>query len=233
MARIVLASILSAIIAGSPFPPAAAQQSQPERQARIIVVGEGSVSAVPDSAPITSGVTTRAKTVKEAVEANSKLMAAIMATLVDAGIAQKDIQTARFSVSPVYTTPAPNTEQKLTGFSVSNQVSVTIRQIEKAGDILDRVVAAGATNIGNLVFLHSDTAKLIDQAREDAVANARHKAELYARASGVQLGPVVWITEDSGYSPPVPMKVARMAVPISSGEDKLHVQITVGFGIAQ
>src|ERR1700683_5137888 len=142
MARIVLASILSAIIAGSPLPPAAAQQSRPERQARIIVVGEGSVSAVPDSAPITSGVTTRAKTVKEAVEANSKLMAAIMATLVDAGIAQQEIHTARFSVAPVYTTPAPNAEQKRPAFGVSNHVSVTIRQIEKAGDILDRVVAA-------------------------------------------------------------------------------------------
>jgi uncharacterized protein YggE len=133
-------------------------------------------------------------------------MAAVIAALRDGGVAQKDIATTQFSVQPVYTTQS-NTEPKLTGFSASNQVAVTIRQMDKVGDITDRMVAAGATNIGNLVFLHSDASKLLDQAREAAVADARRKSELYARASGVGLGKVLWINETSAYTPYAPLEV--------------------------
>ncbi len=130
-----------------------------------------------------------------------------------------------------------NTEQKLSGFSVSNQVNVTIRQIDKVGEILDRLVTTGATDVGNVEFLHSDVSKTLDQAREAAVADARRKAELYAHASGLSLGGVSWITEDSEYAPPMPMAM-RMSggmaapVPIAGGEDTLHVRITVGFDMA-
>ena len=228
---VLAAAVLVAIV------PAQAQQPQSQPQARVIVIGEGSISVPPDYAQIRSGVTTRAKTAKEATDANSKLMAAVTAALVDAGIAQKDIQTSRFSVQPVYAPQQPNTEPKLSGFSVSNQVSVTIRQIAKVGEILDRLIAAGATDVGNIEFLHSDPAKALDQAREAAIADARRKAELYARAAGLSLGRVAWITEDSGYAPPIPTGAMRALataapVPIASGEDTLHVRITVGFDIA-
>jgi hypothetical protein len=85
------------------------------------------------------------------------------------------------------------------------KITVAIRQIDKAGDIIDRMVAAGATNINSLVFLHADTVKLLDQAREVAVADARRKAELYGRASSLALGRVVWLTENSTYTPRVPV----------------------------
>jgi len=220
----------------SPAPPA--QQAPPpatsEPRARVIVIGEGSVSVVPDYAVITSGVTTRAKTAKEATDTNSKMMAAITTALVSAGIAQKDIQTSRFSVQPVYTPPQTNVEPKLSGFSVANEVKVTIRQIGNVGDILDRLIGAGATDIGNVEFLHSDPSKTLDQARQAAVADAKRKAELYAHDAGLTLGPVVSITEQS--VPGVPMAVgglaARAAVPIAAGEDTLRVRITVGFAIA-
>ena len=177
--------------------PARADDAKPAPEARIIVIGEGSVSAAPDHARITSGVTTRAKTAKEASDANAKAMAAILAALQSAGIEQKDIQTSRFSVQPVYTSPGPNMEQRLTGFSVSNQVSVTIRQIDKVGDILDRLVTAGATDAGNVEFLHAEQSKTLDRAREAAMVDARRKAELYAHAAGLTLGSVAWVTEDS------------------------------------
>jgi len=206
MMRLVFACALSALVAGALASPLAkAQQSQSERQASIIVIGEGNISAAPDYAQITAGVTTKGRTAKEASDANSKLISAVTAALLDAGIAQKDMQTTRFSVQPVYATQGSNTEPKLSGFSASNQVTVTIRQIDRAGDIVDRMVASGATNISSLVFRHSDTSKLLDQAREAAIADARRKAELYARASGVALGRVMWITEDSTYTPRVPM----------------------------
>ena len=238
MVRIIFASAISALIAAALASPAQAQQPQSERQANIVVVGEGSISAAPDYAEITAGVTTKAKTAKEATDANAKLMTAVTAALLDAGIAQKDIATTRFSVQPVYSAQTGTSESKLTGFSASNQVAVTIRQIDKVGEIADRMVAAGVTNIGNLVFLHTDTSKLLDRAREAAVADARRKAELYARASGVALGPVVGISESSAYTPFAAMdgsflRAKAVATPIASGEDTLRVEITVGFAIAR
>ena len=214
--------------------PAQAQPSQLPPERGVVVIGEGSVSVAPDYARVRSGVTTRAKTAKEATEANTKAMAAITAMLSNAGIAQKDIQTARFSVQPIYKSRQSNSEQKLSGFSVSNQVNVTIRQIDKVGEILDRLVTTGATDVGNVEFLHSEPSKALDQAREAAVADARRKAELYAHASGLVLGRVNWITEDSRYGAPMPMTALRAAaamasVPIAAGEDTLHVRITVGF----
>jgi uncharacterized protein YggE len=217
--------------------PVQAQQQQltpPGTQGHIVVIGEGSVSAVPDYAQTIGGVTTQGKSVQEATAANSKIMAAITAALVGAGVAQKDIQTSRFWVQPEYNTSSP---PKISGYEVSNQATVKIRDLNKAGDIIERIVGAGATNIGNIQFEHNDPSKLLDQAREAAVADAKHKAEVYAKASGVTLGRVAWLTEDAGYTPPMPMFAARAAagaaapVPIATGEDALHVRITVGFDI--
>jgi uncharacterized protein YggE len=114
-------------------------------------------------------------------------------------------------------------------------VNVTIREIGKVGDVLDRVVAAGATEVGNVSFLVSDASKALDQAREAAIADARRKAEVYAKASGVRLGRVEWITEDTGSGPPAPMmpRAAAAPVPIASGEDTLRVRVTVGFDITR
>jgi len=217
--------------------PAQAQQSPLPPERGVVVIGEGSVSLAPDHARIGGGVTTRAKTAREAADANAKAMAAIMAMLVSAGIEQKDIQTSRFSVQPVYESHPPSNEQRLTGFGVSNQINVTIRQIGKVGDILDQLVTTGATDVGSVEFLHADVSKALDQAREAAVADARRKAELYAHASGLNLGSVRWITEDSGYAPPMPMALRTAAAmpappPIAAGEDTLHVRITVSFDMA-
>lgn len=204
----------------------------------IVVVGEGRVTVAPDYAQIASGVSTRGKTVKEASDANSKTMAAIIKALIDSGVAQNDVQTSRFSVQPVYLPPAPNTEAKLAGYSVSNQVRAKIRQIDKLGEILDRLIAAGATDVGNIAFLVSDPSKALDQAREAAIADARRKAEVYARAAGIRLGQVEWITEASGFGP-VPLRgqgasgARAAAVPIATGDDTLEVTVTVGFTIAQ
>jgi uncharacterized protein len=234
-ARLVSGGVAFAAVMLAATLQAQAQQPQSLPQASLIVSGEGSVVVAPDYAQIRAGVTTRARTVKEAADANTKLMTAIIAALRDGGIEQKDIQTSQFSVQPVYAPPQPNTEPKVSGFSVANRVSVTIRQMAMAGAILDRVIAAGATDVGGVEFLHSDTSKALDQAREAAVADARRKAELYARAAGVKLGRVAWITEDTSSLPLVAMRavggLAASPVPIASGEDTLQVRITVGFDI--
>jgi uncharacterized protein len=234
--RLFSPACLTALILAAAI-PARAQHAATEPPARIIVIGEGSVSVAPDYADIGCGVTTKAKTAKEATDANSKAMAAVAAALHGAGVEQKDIQTMRFSLQPVYAPPQPNTEPKLTGFSVSNQFRVTLRQIGNVGDILDRLIAAGATDVGSVEFLHSDTSKALNQARSAAMDDAKRKAELFAQAAGLTLGGVGWITEDSGYTPPMTFggmrAVPAMApVPIAAGEDTLRVRVTVGFDVA-
>jgi uncharacterized protein len=227
---ILLAAVLTMPTAGH------AQQAYTQPEARIIVTGDGSIAAAPDYARITSGVTVRGKTAKEATDTNSKLMTSVTAALVNAGIEQKDIRTSHFSLQPVYESTEAHGPAKLTGFSVSNQVTVTIRQIVKVGEILDRLVAAGATDAGTVEFLHSNLSQTLDNARTAAVADARRKADIYARAAGVTLGAIAWITEDSGYTPLASaaprVMAARASVPISTGEDTLHVRITVGFDLA-
>jgi uncharacterized protein len=226
-----------ALLAAAIFVPTVAARAQDSEQpARLVVViGEGRVTVAPDHARIRSGVTTRAKTAKDAAEANTKAMNAIMTALVAAGVAKSDIQTAHFSIQPVYV--AQQSEQKLSGYSVSNQLSVTIQSIDQVGEILDRLIAAGATDAGNIELLHSDTTKVLDDAREKAMADAKRKAELYAKAAGMNLGAVNWIAEDSSYAPPfAKMRAlaapAAAAVPIAAGEDTLEVRITVGFDLA-
>ena len=127
----------------------------------------------PDYAQIGSGVTTRAKSVKEAMDANSRSMAAVIKALRDSGVAQSDIQTSRFSIQPAHMPQTPSSEPKVSGYRVSNQVNVTIHEISRVGEILDKLVTAGATDIGSIEFLVSEPSKVLDQAREAAVADAR------------------------------------------------------------
>jgi uncharacterized protein len=208
--------------------------------ARVVVSGEGKVNVTPDLAQVRSGVTTNAKNVKEAVESNSRIMAAIITALTESGIAQKDIQTAQFSIQPVYSSQDQHSESKLTAYRVSNQVIAKIRHIDKLGDVLERLATAGATDVWNIDFMVSDPSKALDEAREAAIADARRKAEVFARAAGVTLGRVVTIEEEGAAAEPLsmrnrPMAAARdaAAVPIASGENTVRAVVAVGFDLAK
>ncbi len=225
------ASVLAAMA------PARAQEPYAVPQARVIVSGEGSVQAAPDFALLTVGATTQGVTAKAATDANSRAMSAVMTALRDAGIAPNDIQTEHFSVQPVYA-PAGSfsgSQQKLSGFAVTDQVAVTVRQIDKVGDVLDRAITAGANAVGGVQFLHADLSKALDAARAAALADARRKAQLYAQAAGLALGAVSWVVEDQANVPQPRFAAVRMAaapVPIAAGEDTLSVRITAGFDVA-
>jgi uncharacterized protein len=204
---------------------------------QILVTGEGTVTVAPDLAQVRGGVSTRAATVKEASDTNARTMTAIIDKLVEAGIDRKDIQTAQFSIQPVYVSSELRSSQKLAGYSVSNQVVAKIRNIDKVSDILDRLIAAGATNVWNVEFLVADPSKPLDQARRAAIADARRKAELYAETAGVTLGAVVSIVEE-GANAPTPVVMQRavaggMAPPIATGEDTLRANVSVGFALTR
>jgi uncharacterized protein len=219
--------ILAAWLAAASVFPAAAQ---PEKMPSLITVtGEGEVAIVPDLAILSGGVTTNGKTAREASEANARMMNAVMSALKAAGIAQQDVQTARLSLHPVRDNK--NNELRVIGFQATNQVSVKIRDVAKIADVIDRLIGAGANDISGLQFVVSSPSKPLDQAREAAIADARRKAETYARAANVKLGAAISITEDGSVAPPVPlpMRMAKEATPVSPGEQVQKISVSVSY----
>ena len=213
--------------------PALAQSDLP---AAISVTGEASISVPPDLALVDAGVASDAKTAREASEANNNAMTKVLAALKAANVDPKDIQTSRLSLQPQY---APNRSgpSPVVGYRVSNRVTVRIRDVTKLANVIDTLVGAGANDIGNVSFEVSQASKLLDDAREKAVADARRKAEIYARAAGVTLGAPLSISEEGA---PQPIFRAKMAAPmaaaptpIAQGEETLSISVSVTWAIKQ
>jgi len=195
----------------------------------VTVTGEATVAVAPDTAMIRLGVGTQEKTAREASEANAKQMTAVLAAIKDTGVADRDIQTSRLSLQPQYD-PNKSGTARLTGFQASNQVTVRIRDIDKLPTVLDRAITAGANEMSGIEFVVSEQSKLLDQARDDAIADARRKADLYAKAAGAKLGRVLSITEEGSAPPPRPIQALRAgAVPIAPGEQTLRAIVTVSY----
>jgi uncharacterized protein YggE len=221
--------VLTLLVLGAA--PASAQEPT---QPRITVTGEASISVEPDVAQLRAGVVTDAKTAREAAEANSRTMNAVMAAVRALGIAERDVQTSRYSIQPTYE-PARPQRDRISGFQATNSVTLKIRQIDKLGEIIDRLAVAGANSMGGVEFLVSDPSKQLDEARKQAIADARRRAELYASAAGVALGGVFSITEQSVGMPFPPMPMGRAAAapetPIAPGERTLRLAVTVTFDL--
>jgi uncharacterized protein YggE len=198
----------------------------------VTVTGEASVAVAPDMAMIRIGVTSQGKSAREASEANARQMTSVLAAIKDAGIAERDAQTSRLSLQPQYDPNKAGTA-RLTGFQVTNQVTIRIRDIDKLPVILDRAISAGANEMSGIEFMVSEQSKLLDQARDDAMADARRKAELYAKAAGARLGRVLTITEEGSSPPPRPVMQAMRAgaVPVAPGEQMLRASVTVSYDL--
>ena len=195
----------------------------------VTVTGEASVAVAPDTSIIRIGVTSQGKTAREASEANAARMTSVLAAIKDAGIADKDVQTSRLSLQPQYD-PNKAGAAHLLGFQVTNQVTVKIHDIANLPGILDRAIAAGANEMSGIEFIVSEQSKLLDQARDEAIADARRKAEIYAHAAGAKVGHVVAITEGGAAAPPIAMQAMRAAgVPVAPGEQTLRAMVTVSY----
>ena len=225
------ALIAAAIGAGALLAtPALAQSETPA----ISVTGEATISVPPDQARVEAGVTSDGKTAHEATEANNTTMGKVLLALKAAGIDGKDIQTSRLSLQPQ---SAPNrSTNAIVGYRASNQVTVRLRDVTKVADTIDLLVGAGANDIGGINFMVSQASKLLDDAREQAVADARRKAEIYAKAAGVALGTPLSIAEEGG---PAPVFRAKMLgamaapTPVAQGEETLSVTVSVSWAIKQ
>jgi uncharacterized protein len=222
---------LAAILAGTLLAtPALAQTAPP---AMISVTGEATVSVAPDLAQIDAGVTSEAKTAREASDANNAAMGKVLLALKGASIDEKDFQTSRLSLQPQ---AAPNRPgpTSIVGYRASNRVTIRLRDVTKVASVIDTLVAAGANDVGSINFTVSQASKLLDEAREQAIADARRKAEIYAKAAGVSLGAPLSITEEGGHGPiPYRRMAAGMAAstPVAQGEETLQVTVSVSWAI--
>jgi uncharacterized protein len=221
----------AALAAGSLIAaPALAQTVAP---ATISVTGEASVSVPPDMAEINGGFTSEARTAREASDANNAAMGKLLLAMKAAGIDEKDIQTSRLSLQPQ---SAPNHAgtPAIVGYRASNHVTIRLRDVTKVASVIDMLVGAGANDIGGINFMVSAASKLLDEARGQAIADARRKAEIYAKAAGVTLGSPLSISEQGS---PGPMPFRKMSVgmaaatPVAQGEETLQVTVGVSWAI--
>jgi len=234
--------LLTALLVAAAIPaaPAAAQSAGQVTQAiagtRVDISATGEVTRVPDLAVISAGVVARSPTAAAALQETADKMDRVIAALKRAGVADRDIQTSTVSLNPEYRYPE-NQAPVLTGYTASNQVTVRFRDIRNSGKILDALVAVGANQINgpSMTIEHPEAA--LDEARTQAIAEGRARAELYARALGMRVARVVSISESGGYyapppaPPPAPMMAAaeRSYTKIEPGEQKLQVSLSMVF----
>jgi uncharacterized protein YggE len=210
---------------------AAAEDKRMERT--ITVSGTGTVKVEPNIAHISTGVVAEGATAKEAIARNTAAMSKLVDGLKKSGIAAGDIQTTTFNVGPRYTQPKDGKPPAINGYQVTNQVRLTIRNVAKLGDLLDEAITLGANQVNHIAFDVENAEALKDEARKQAVVNARKRAELYAAAAGVSLGDVLRIAEDGAEVNPVLQgRVAmRASVPVEPGMRTLEVDVQVTYAL--
>ena len=220
--------LLGLALAAALISPALAADPAPRT---LSMSGHGEVRAAPDMATVNAGVTSSAPTAAAALAANSSRMNTVFAALKKLGVADKNIQTAGFNVSPQYTNGDNNNARRLTGYQVNNEVSVRLEDVAKVGPALDALVAAGANQMNGISFDIAAPAPLLEKARAGAIADARARAETYARAAGVTLGAILSISEGGASEPPRPMyKVMAMSMaptPVAAGQQSVTADVSV------
>ncbi|MDR0999296.1 MAG: SIMPL domain-containing protein [Clostridiales bacterium] len=170
---------------------------------KIIVTGTGSVNVKPDIAYIDIGVSTQNSDAKAAQNENSASMDKVIAAIKSLGVAEKDIQTTSFSIYPQYDYRENDGTQKITGYQVVNQVRVTVRDISKTGELLGKVIDAGANYGGGIQFSIEDSSEAYAQAMDGAIKGAKSKAEAIAKSLGVSVGAPIEVLEQGGTYKPV------------------------------
>ena len=218
--------------------PLMAQTSVPTATAmgtRLDIVATGEVSRVPDVALISSGVVTKAPSATAAIADNAARMERVRAALRRAGIADRDIQTSSINLNPEYKYQ-DGQPPVLTGYQASNSVSIRFRDIRRSGAILDALVGEGANQINGPTLTIDKPEAAMDEARTQAIASGRARAELYARSLGMRVSRVIAVSEAGAEPRPMPVMMDRaMAVSkvasteIDPGEQRLSVSVSMSF----
>lgn len=226
------------LIAGAMLFFAAPAMADSNPSPRLLTVsGTGEVRAAPDEAKLSAGVVTQARTAQAALADNSRAMNGVFDALKRLGIPEKSIQTSEISISAQYATDAHgNNTQKIAGYQATNTVMVIVDDLDKLGGAIDALVSSGANSLGDVDFTIRDPKPLLDEARAAAVKDAMARAQIYAKAAGVELGPIDAINE-SGFEGPRPMTKAMapmgmaMATPIAAGEASVTAGVSITYEI--
>lgn len=248
IAVVMVSTLVTAVMTGctSDSPAAAAEEATQvnisSQQEGIWVTGQGEVSAVPDIAILRLGIEAQDTSVASAQTQAKEAMDKVMEALADSGIAQKDIQTQYFNIYQVTRWDRDTEEEVVTGYRVSNMISAKVRDTDKVGTIIDAVVQAGGDliRINGVSFSVDDPTEYYEDARKEAMADAKAKAEQLASLAGLKLGKATYIAEgSSGTVYPVPQAGMAFAVEesmamktsISPGEMELTLTVQVGYSI--
>lgn len=219
-------------VAAQPVP--AVQTAAPSSVRGIAVSGTGRVSARPDQATVSAGVQTRGRTAQEAQSENNQTMQAVIAAIKAAGIPDRGIQTNGLSLYPNY-----GQNQVINGYDATNNVAITVDNVDQVGAVLDAAVKAGANQATNVRFGFKDETGLRNKALAAAAADARSKADALAAALGVKVSGIESVTE-AGVSTPIVYQQPRAlaagvasaapAPPVEPGELSVTATVTIVFG---
>jgi len=197
----------------------------------ISVTGTGTVSAAPDQARFSFAVRAEASTAAEALDQTSATTSVVLDALKESGVDEADLKTQQIAVFPLYSSDA----RRVTGYTASNSVSALIRELDRAGQIVDAAVEAGANEVFGPSLDISDIAALADEARSLAVAQARENALALAAAAGVELGEIIALAETGGpvgpFGATAEAAVERDFVPIEPGTQEVRVTVSATFAI--
>ena len=204
----------------------------------VTVGGRASVAGTPDTLRLDVSVVVTATTVSEALASANRSADAVQQSLLGNGVATKDLQTSGLNISPDYDYSSGGTP-RLKGYQVTEGVSAKLRDLGRAGDVIGKAVAAGgnAARVNGISLDLEDTGALVSAARAKAFAEAKAKAEQYAKAAGRTLGDVVRIAEDVATSSPIRFADAASAgldkasVPVQPGSQDVSVSVTVVFAM--
>jgi uncharacterized protein YggE len=218
----------ASLFAGVGLPLLAGAAESAAADSSVTVSGSATADAVPDTASTSFGVTTQAATASAALAQNSAEAARVIAAVKAAGVAAKDIRTQAVSLQP----RTSETGEAILGYTASNSIAVTVRELERLGAVIDAAVAAGANTVDGPSLTRGDTDALYRAALKSAIADARTKAEALAEAAKRSLGAVQSIAEGSAPQPlPVIAKDAATAVPIEPGTQQIQATVTVTFAL--
>lgn len=269
MRKVLAVALLAAaaVPAAASAQPAAAPVVSPlgPNSALLSLTAEGRSRRTPDLAMFTAGVVTQGRTAAEALTENNRRMAAVVAALRRAGVAERDIQTSAISLHPRYSNPereamirARETREpyvpppepgapQIVGYDARNNVQVRVRRVGEMGRIIDTLAAAGANEVHGPNFTVDEPRAALDEARAAAVAEARQRAELYARAAGMRVVRILSITEAGGFYPVQEIMVTGSRIgamsaapppppppmPVAPGELALGVNVSVQFELTR
>lgn len=239
--------------------PTAAISPLGPNSALLSLNAEGQSRRTPDLAQFSAGVVTSGRTAAEAMAANSRQMDAVIAALRGAGIAERDIQTSAISLQPrfsdpdreaqlrarmarqPYVPPADPEPPRIIGYEARNNVQVRVRRLGEMGRVIDALVASGANQVNGPNFTLDEPKAAQDEARVEAIATGRQRAELYARAAGMRVVRIVSISEGGGYYPVDQIVVTGSRVgapappptPVAPGEVSVGARVSMQFELAR